>query len=241
MRRSIVVAAIACFSAAQFVAAKPPVAAEPVFAESFGEAKANLVSTGNNPFFILEPGHVMEYAGGEDGKKVVLTITVLNETKRVDGVETRVVEERQSENGKIVEVSRNYFAISKRTNSVYYFGEDSREYDDGKEVGRSGAWESGVNGAKYGLMIPGTALPGSRFYQEIAPKVAMDRAEIVSVTETLKVPAGEFTGCLKTEETTPLEPKNREFKIYAPGVGLIQDGDLLLVKHGKAEKKPAKP
>lgn len=80
--------------------------------------------------------------------------------------------------------------------------------------------------------MPGLVLLGARYYQEIAPKVAMDRAEIVSLNETKQTPAGAFTNCLKTEETTPLEPKGKEYKLYAPGIGLIQDEDLLLTKYG---------
>jgi len=64
----------------------------------------------------------------------------------------------------------------------------------------------------------------------------MDRAEIVSLSETVKTPAGEFKNCLKVEETTPLEPATKEYKYYAAGVGLVQDGSLKLVKYGKAEK-----
>jgi hypothetical protein len=194
----------------------------------FAVEKDELAATGRNPFFILEPGNVLVLEDGDER----LTITVLAETKIVDGVETRVVEERETDRGQLVEVSRNYFAISKRTNAVFYFGEDVDMYENGRVTGHEGAWLSGVNRAKFGLMIPGLPLLGGRYFQEIAPNVAMDRAEIVSLTETLQTPAGRFENCLKTEETTPLEPGVREYKLYARGVGLIQDGQLKLVKHG---------
>jgi hypothetical protein len=212
-----------------------------VFTDSFMEDKADLLSTGKNTYFILEPGYACKYASDEDGMKTVLVITVLDETKNVDGVETRVVEERETVNGKLAEVSRNYFAISKRTNSVYYFGEDSKEYKDDKVVSQGGSWESGVKGAKYGMMMPGNVLIGARHYQEIAPGEAMDRAEITSTTVEIETPAGKFTNCLKVRETTPLEPGNKEYKYYAPGVGLIKDGDLVLQSYGKADKAAAAP
>src|SRR5262249_55482164 len=98
------------------------------------------------------------------------------------------------------------------------------------------SWLSGKNGAKFGLMMPGQPLLRARFYEVIAPKVAMDRAEIVSLTETVKTPAGEFTNCLKIEETTPLDPDYKECAYYARGIGLIREGDLKLVKYGKVEK-----
>lgn len=206
---------------------------EPKFTETFHVAKDDLASRGKNPFLILEPGHQHTLEGTEDGEPFVLQITVLDETKVVDGVETRVVEERETKGGKLVEISRNFFAISKTTASVYYFGEEVDIYEGEKVVNHEGAWLSGRDGARFGLLLPGTPLVGGRYYQEIAPKVAMDRAEIIAVDEAVKCPAGTFTGCLRTEETTPLEPKERSRKVYAPGVGLVVDGTLQLSGHGR--------
>lgn len=153
----------------------------------------------------------------------------------VDGVETRVVEERGTKNGQPVEISRNYFAISNRTNSIYYFGEEVDIYEGGKITGHGGAWLAGKKGAQFGLAMPGQILIGGRYCQEVAPGVAMDRAEIVSVNETVKTPAGEFAHCVKIQETSPLESGTKEYKYYASGVGLIQDDSMKLVKHGEAE------
>ena len=149
----------------------------------------------------------------------------------VDGVETRIVEEHETKDGKVEEISRNYFAIGKDTHTVYYFGEDVDVYK-GDKVVHEGSWLSGVNGAKYGVMIPAEGKVGAKYYQERAPKVAMDRGENVSAKEVVKTPAGEFKDCLKVKETSPLEPDNVEYKVYAPDVGIICDGDLKLVRHG---------
>ena len=204
-------------------------AAEPAFTEDFGIDKTDLASTGRNPYFILEPGYQL-FSQGEEGD---LTITVLNETKMVVGIETGIVEERETEGGNLIEVSRNYFAISKRHNGVFYFGEDVDMYDkSGKITGHGGSWLAGVGGAKPGLMMPGIPLLGARFYQEVAPRLAMDRAEVVSVSDTRRVSAGSFDHVVKTEETTPLGPGVKEYKYYAPGVGLIKDGDMELVRYG---------
>lgn len=205
------------------------------FTDSFDIDKADLTSTGRNRYFVLEPGYQLVLEGKEKGKAMVLTITVLSETKKVDGVETRVVEEKETANGQVVEISRNYFAISKRTGDVFYFGEDVDGYENGKVTGHGGAWRSGVNGARFGLLVPGTPVLGARYYQEVAPKVAMDRAEVVSLTETLKTPAGKFEKCLKTEESSALEG-GKEHKLYAPGIGLIYDGGLKLTKYGREGK-----
>lgn len=200
------------------------------FTKAFLVDEADLSPTGKNPFFMLVPGFTLEYEGSEKGKKATLTITVLEETKKVGNVTTRVVEERETVDGKIVEVSRNFFAICKRTNNVYYFGEEVDMYKDGKVVSHEGAWLAGEGGAAFGLAMPGSPLMGARYYQEIAPGKAMDRAEIKSLNEEVKTPAGTFKNLLAIQETTPLEPDSKETKLYAPGIGLVQDGGMKLVR-----------
>jgi len=188
-------------------------------------------SSGKSNYFIVEPGYQQTLEGEEEGEFVRLVITVLNETRKIGNVETRVVEERETHNGELEEVSRNYFAICGPSNDVYYFGEAVDVYENGKIDHHEGEWIAESNGAKAGLFITAQPKVGERFYQEIAPKVAMDRVETVSITETLKTPAGEFHDCVKTEETTPLERGVKEYKIYAKGIGIAQDGSLLLVKY----------
>jgi hypothetical protein len=191
-------------------------------------------SAGANPYFILKPGYFLVLEGTGDGKKIQLTITVLDETKTVDRVETRVVveEEKSLADNKLIEVSRNYFAIGKRSGSVYYFGEDVDMYKNGQVTSHEGSWLAGIKGAKAGVMMPGMALIGSRYYQEVAPGIAMDRAEHISMTERVEATAGSFNNCLKVLESTPLEKTSNDFKIYAEGIGLVQDNTLKLVKYG---------
>ncbi len=187
---------------------------------------------GSNKYFILEPGYELALEGIDDEDTVDLIITVLNDTEAVDGVITRVVEERESVNGQIIEISRNYFAFCKNNESFFYFGEDVDIYRDGHIVGHEGTWRAGTNNNRPGLMMPGLLYPGTKYFQEIAPDIAMDRAQIITLDTTLDTPAGKFENCLVVEETTPLEPDAHEYKIYAPGIGLIKDGNLLLTKYG---------
>jgi hypothetical protein len=193
--------------------------------QTFGVNEKTLATEGTNPYFVLKPGFKATFEG-RDGK---LVITVLDETLNVGGIKTRVVEEREWNGKVLVEVSRNYFAIDLGTGDVYYFGEDVDVYDKGKIVGHEGSWRHGTKGATFGLMMPGKPVLGMKFFQEQAKGIAMDRAEIVSVDATLKTAAGTFDRCIKTLETTPLEKLAREYKVYAPGVGLVQDGDMTLV------------
>lgn len=213
MKRSLTAIAIV----GALFAALTSATAAPLFTDQFLIDKTDLSSTGSNPYMILEPGYRLTLGNGDTS----LTITVLNETKVVDGVETRVVEERETQGGKITEVSRNYLVISRKTNSVFYFGEDG-----------GGSWLAGEKGARAGILMPGTALLGARYYNEVAPGVAMDRAEIVSTNMTYRTPAGKFKNVLKIEESSPLEPGVKEYKLFAPGIGLIKDSNLELAQYG---------
>jgi hypothetical protein len=224
----IVGLAILLAAPAALLTAKAPQKAD--FRNTFSVDKAKLSSTGRGAYWVLEPGYKLHLQAGKN----TLVVSVLEETKLVDGVTTRVVEERETEGGQLAEVSRNYFAIDAATGDVYYFGEDVDEYKNGKVSGHGGSWLSGVNGAKFGLMVPGAPKAGDRYYQESAPKVAMDRAEVVAVNEQITLPAGTFKNCLHTKETSALE-SGAEEKYYAPGVGIIKDAEFTLVRIEKAK------
>lgn len=205
---------------------------ESTWQEEFGLSECDLVNTGRNEYFILEPGFQLVLEGRSLlGRQEKLAITVLEETREVDGVLTRVVEEREWRDGELIEVSRNFFAMCESTKDVFYFGEEVDMYQGGQLASHSGAWLAGEDGARAGLMMPGQPQVGMKYYQEIAPGVAMDRAEIVSLDDTLETPAGTFSSCLKTKEGTALNPLEQEFKVYAPGIGLIKDESLLLTEY----------
>jgi hypothetical protein len=200
------------------------------FQIDFSVDKKNLGVNGSNPYFNLVPGYQMSYRHGKETK----VVTVLDEIKRIDDVDSRVVEDREFDSdGKIVELTRRYYAIDVLTNDVYCMGKDVDEYDKyGMVTGHGGSWLSGVNGAKFGLMMPAIPRAGARFYQVQAAGVAMDRVEIPSLTDTLAVPAGWYTKVVvHAVETTPLE-KGKEHKWYVAGVGAVKDDDMELVKYG---------
>lgn len=200
---------------------------------SFDLQDCDFESTGANTYFILEPGYklILENEEGQDSEQLQLVITVMNETKIVNGTEARVVEERETEDGELVEISRNYFAVCIPSNDIYYFGEEVDNYEDGDIVSHEGAWLAGIDNARAGIIMPGNVEVGYKHYQEVAPGIAEDRAEIISLNDTLETPAGEFANVLRTEETNPLKPEEREFKYFAPGIGLIQDETLQLVNY----------
>jgi hypothetical protein len=205
------------------------------YTESFRAEDCTFSSTGRNPFFILEPNYQLVLAGGDASEAAEVIITVLNETRQVNGTETRVIEERESIDGELVEISRNFFAICEETNSVFYFGEEVDDYENGNLISHEGAWLAGEDANRAGVIMPGTILLGARYYQEIAPNVAVDRAEIIDMGEVIQTPSGDFSDTLITRETNPLEPDVAELKYYAAGIGLIQEEDLMLQRYGFIE------
>jgi len=199
--------------------------------DSFNQENCTFSSVGRNRFFILEPGHQLTLESGTE--KVV--ITVLDTTKKIGDVTTRVVEEREEQDGELKEISRNFFAVCREHGDVFYFGEEVDIYKDGKIVEHSGQWRADEKNSRAGIIMPGTILLGARHYQEIAPN-AKDRAEIISDDVTMKTPAGTFGNCIRVEETSGIDADEKCYKTYAPGVGLIQDEDLVLTKYTKATR-----
>jgi hypothetical protein len=140
--------------------------------------------------------------------------------------------------GELVEVSRNFYSRCEQTDEAFYFGEDVDIYEDGEIVSHDGAWRAGRNGALPGLIMPGRFLLGARYFQEIAPGVALDRAENVAMGLTLETEAGTLEECVQVVETSPLEPGSESTKIYCPGVGLAQDSDAVLVDFDVQDENP---
>jgi hypothetical protein len=205
---------------------------EKKWTDSFALENCTFSSVGRNRFFILAPGNQLVLQSRTE--KVV--ITVLDQTRKIGGVKTRVVEEREEQNGELKEVSRNFFAVCREHGDVFYFGEEVDIYEDGKIVKHSGQWRADEKNSRAGIIMPGTILLGARHYQEISPN-AMDRAEIISDDVTMKTPAGTFRNCIRIEETSGIDPDEKCYKTYAPGLGLIQDEDLLLTEYRKAKEE----
>jgi hypothetical protein len=237
VRRTIVACALALALAATAAAQ------DDGFTKKFPLASCQFISVGGNAYFPLIPGRQLYYsnaacvAAGECDDLTELWITAERQTKRIalpvgggtHMVSARVVEERETEDGELVEISRNYFANCRASRDVYYFGEDVDIYEDGDVVGHDGAWLAGRHGALPGMVMPETAfIVGSRYYQEVAPGIALDRSEHKRTGFSMQVPAGSFDNCLEVEETTPLEPDDIGKKIYCRGVGLVKDDELEL-------------
>ena len=136
-------------------------------------------------------------------------------------VETVIIEDRDFIDGKLREVTLDYFAQGD-DGVVYYFGEDVDVYNKkGKIIGHEGAWLFGVNTNQLGKIVPANPKVGDRFQAENVPGITREDDEVVSISETVTVPTGTFTSVLKIKET--LSDGEIEFKYYAPGVGVIKE------------------
>ena len=170
----------------------------------------------DHPFWPMSPGTVWVYREGEQRVEV----TVTDRTRMVMGVETRVVHDLVTENGVPVEDTFDWYAQDDEGN-LWYFGEDTTEFEDGKPAGHAGAWEAGVDGALPGILLPAEPEVGMAYRQEYYAGEAEDRAKVLSLAEPVSVPFGEFSGALQTEDTTPLEPDVVEQKFYVRGIGPV--------------------
>jgi hypothetical protein len=183
---------------------------------------ADFTSIVTNPYFPLTPGRRMTYKEtAADGTQTQAVIIVLDQTKKIaNGVLARVVRDTVTGNGKVVEDTFDWFAQD-RDGNVWYFGEQTAEFDNGTVTGTQGSFEAGVGGALAGVAVPAHPQQGMTYRQEYYQDQAQDNGEVLSTEEFAQVPAGLFRDVLLTRDSTPLEPDLLEYKLYAKGVGAV--------------------
>jgi hypothetical protein len=219
---------------------EPGVQENKVYAAGIGEVKEGSASEGetlklrsyqvggagfsdtiDNPFMPLLVGSVATFKGVKDGEAIKQVTIVTDQTQVIMGVTTRLVFDRGYTSNELTEKTYDFFAQDKAGN-VWYFGEDTRELEDGKVVSREGSWQAGINGATPGLIMLAQPGVGDAYQQEFAADVAQDQAKVLSLNASAKVPFGTFNNCLQTREFTALEPGAVEDKFYALGIGVVK-------------------
>lgn len=181
---------------------------------------ASFTADVTNTFFPLAPGTRWVYEGQTDEGTERVVVEVTDETKTVMGVTCVVVRDTVSLDGSVIEDTFDWFAQDADGN-VWYFGEDSKEIEDGKVVNTEGSWEAGVDGALPGIVMPANPTVGETYRQEYYPGEAEDMGKVISLDDTAVVPFGSYEEVLVTEDFTPLEPDVLEHKYYASGVGVV--------------------
>ncbi|MFC1713485.1 hypothetical protein ACFL6S_07455 [Candidatus Poribacteria bacterium] len=181
---------------------------------------ADFVTLNDNPFFPLTPGTTFIYEGETEDGPERIEVEVTSDTRIILGVTCTVVRDRVWVDDELVEDTFDWYAQDEDGN-IWYFGEDSTEFEDGVAVSTEGSWEGGVDGARPGILIEAEPEIGDAYRQEFYEGEAEDMAKVLSLSESVTVPYGSFDNCLQTMEWTPLEPDVVEQKFYARGVGFI--------------------
>lgn len=191
----------------------------------------------SNPWFPMAVGQQWTYEGEEDGVPVSLLITVLDETRLIDGVTTRVIEEREWEDDELLEISWNYFAQA-GDGTICYFGEDVDIYEE-DEIVHEGAWCAEDPPNAPGIIMPADPRPGTKFPMESAPGIAEDEGTIVGIGP-VTVPFDSFDETIRVREFNPLDG-GKGFKIFGAEVGLLVDGPVELVDFVGGASTPGPP
>ena len=187
--------------------------------------QSNFVSVIDNPLSPYIPGTTYVYENA-DGT-FIDTVTVTDQTRKIDGVQCTAVSDIATQDGQVVEKTIDYFAQDTNGN-VWYFGENTKELMNGKVVSTEGSFLAGVKHAQPGIIMEAHPQINDSYDQENAPGVAQDHAQVVSLTGSANVPFGSFhNNLLVTLETTPLEPGAAENKYYAFGIGEVFAQDLV--------------
>jgi hypothetical protein len=186
---------------------------------------ANFVDKIDNPYFPLTPGTVFIYESHTPDGLEHTEFFVTHNTKQILGVTTVEVHDTVTTDGKLTEDTLDWFAQDSEGN-VWYFGENTMELVEGRPSTLEGTFTAGVNRAKPGIIMEAHPTIGDFYRQEFDLSNAEDFAEVKSLSDTVTVPFGRFKNCLRTRETTPLEPDLQEAKFYATGVGNILTKDL---------------
>ena len=182
---------------------------------------ADFVAGIDNPYWPMAPGSRWVYRETDgEGNRQRVVVTVTDRSKTILGIGATVVHDVVSEDGEVIEDTYDWYAQD-RWGNVWYMGEDTKEFEDGKVVSTEGSWEAGVDGAEAGILVPGRPEVGTAYRQEYYAGEAEDEGKILSLDEQADVPFGSFDSVLMTEDTTPLEPDVLEHKYYAQGVGPV--------------------
>jgi hypothetical protein len=183
---------------------------------------ANFSTQIDNPYWPMAVGSRWIYRETDsEGTEQKVVVTVMDKTKQIaNGVEARVVHDVVTEDGVPTEVTDDWYAQDAEGN-IWYLGENTTEYEDGKPVTKEGSFEAGVDGAEAGVIMPADPQPGMAYRQEYYEGEAEDEGEVVRLDQQAEVPAGHYEDVVMTKDTNPLEPKVLEFKFFAPGVGPV--------------------
>ena len=180
----------------------------------------DFVSKIDNKYFTLAPGRKFIYEGKTSAGTERIEVIVTDESKRVMGVTATVVRDTAWLEGELIEDTKDWFAQDKEGN-VWYFGEETKEYEKNKVVSTKGSWEAGVDDAKPGIVMPASPKVGDSYRQEYFKGEAEDMGDIVALDRKVTVKYGTFENCLQTRDWSKIEKSLNEYKYYSPDIGFV--------------------
>jgi hypothetical protein len=189
---------------------------------------ADFTTNIDNAYWPMRPGSHWVYREVENGEAQRVDVTVTNRTKTLAGIEARVVHDRVSRNGETLEDTYDWYAQDSKGN-LWYLGEDTAEYENGKLKTKEGSWATGVDGAEPGIVVAAHPKQGMTYREEYYAGHAEDGAEVLGVNSQVQVPFGRFKNAMLTRNFSTIEPTVEEMKLYAKGVGPVME---LLVSGG---------
>ncbi len=231
-RKGILALAVCCALTGGAAAISPTLAATPAAGPIMSGAgpgwpatlsPSDFVHRVTNPWFPLQPGSEWRYTGLKDKTKTIDVVTATHKTRRILGVPTTVVHDVVSVRGRPEEVTDDFYAQDRHGN-VWYFGEETKELNpQGKTTSTEGSFQAGVNGARAGVLIPGTPKVGLVGRQEFRKGEAEDHFEVLDLKASVSVPFVSSKRALRTREWTPLEPGVIDNKYYIRGIGSVRE------------------
>jgi len=225
MRTALLCIVVVCFLAAcgggESAQQMTTTAALPQGAKPFPIDPSEFTTEIDNPFWPMKPGSRWIYREtNADGSVSRVVVTVTHRTKTIMGIEARVVHDQVSADGQVEEDTFDWYAQDSAGN-LWYLGEDTTEYENGKPKTKEGSWQAGVDGALPGIILPADPQVGLTYREEYYKGHAEDGAEILLLDALAKVPYGRFEHGLQTRNFSGIEPDVIEEKIYAKGVGVV--------------------
>ena len=176
----------------------------------------------DNPYWPMDPGTRWTYREtDQEGAQLKVVVTVSDQTKKIaNGVTARVVRDTVTRDGELIEDTLDWYAQDKGGN-IWYLGENTAEFQNGKLVTKAGSFEAGVDGAQPGIVMPADPQDGMQYRQEYYRGEAEDNGEILSTNEKVRSPFGQFENALLTKDTITIEPNVLQYKLYAKGIGPV--------------------
>jgi hypothetical protein len=199
-----------------------PIGSEPVNLDP-----ADFTTDITHPYWPMKPGTRWTYRDvDEKGEVQTVVVVATAETKKLaNGITARVVRDTVRSDGELVEDTLDWYAQDSAGN-VWYMGEDTAEFENGKIASREGSFEAGVGGALPGILLPAEPQVGQKYRQEYLKGEAEDNGEVLGINQLVEVPTGRYSDALLTRDTTNLEPDVVEYKLYAPDIGPVLAVDI---------------